>query len=345
MAKPRSCVKLEPMSIELSVLGNAGQDNAAFVKIDTGQAIHRLLFDCGENTISSLEYNEILSIDQVFFSHLHMDHIAGFDGFFRGLYARDSKKNMIWGPNHTARIMQHRFCGTLWNLHHIMNATWHVHDILEDMIRPYRYELSDAFENAYLEPKKPNTGVVLKHPDYNVQAIILDHKTPSIAYIIRETDHTNLEPERMKALGLQPGAWVRDLKNPNFAAEILMIAGKSYPVKALREELLSTTRGDSVAYLTDFILNQEAVDKLRPALQGVRLMLCESQYLHIDLEMAERNYHMTNKQVAELAAKSGVQELMLFHISERYNLEERQQMLTETQKIFANSKFPNHWEI
>jgi ribonuclease Z len=332
------------MSIELSILGSAGNDNAALLRIDTGQAIHRLLFDCGQDVLNSLEYNEILNIDHLFFSHLHMDHIAGFDAFFRGLYARNNKINQIWGPDQTARILQHRFCGTLWNLHEGMNSTWLVHDVFEEQIRTYRYELSDAFENAYLEPKKMRSKVILEHPDYTVEGIIFDHRTPSLAYIIRESDRLNLDTERMKAMGLQAGAWVRDLKNLALQKETLSINNKIYPLEALREELLTVSRGDSVAYCTDFILNQNAAQKLIPALQGVRLLLCESQYLHTDLEMAEKNFHMTNKQVAELAALAGVQELRLFHVSDRYSVLERQVLLKEAQEIFANTHFPSHWE-
>ena len=331
------------MSIELLVLGDSGNDNAALVRIDTGQAIHRLLFDCGQDTLNSLEYNEILSLDHLFFSHLHMDHIAGFDAFFRGLYARTHKPNSIWGPDQTARILQHRFCGTLWNLHEGMNATWLVHDVLEEYIRTYRYELSEAFENAYLEPKKPRSKYILEHPDYSVETIILDHRTPSLAYVVREKDRINLEPEKLKALGLEAGAWVRDLKNLELQKETLNINGKIYPLEALRSELLTHTKGDAVAYCTDFILNQETAQKLIPALQGVRVLLCESQYLHTDLEMAEKNFHMTNKQVAELAALAGVQELRLFHVSDRYSALERQVLLEQARSIFANTHYPSHW--
>jgi ribonuclease Z len=332
------------MSIELRVLGTAHADNAALMRLDTGQAIHTLLFDCGQDVLSALEYNEILAIDHLLFSHLHMDHIAGFDAFFRGLYARNSKPNQIWGPNQTARILQHRFCGTLWNLHNGMNATWQVHDILEDFIRPYRYELSDAFENAYLEPKKPHSKFIIEHPDYTIEAIILDHLTPSIAYVVREASKVNLKPEELKTLGLEPGTWIQDLKNMAFKPDTIIINNKIYPLEALRQDLLTTTQGDAVAYCTDFILNQEAVNKLLPALQNVRLLLCESQYLQTDLDLAEKNYHITNKQAAELAARAGVQELRLFHISDRYTNSERQILLAEARSIFANTHFPSHWE-
>ena len=111
------------MSIVFRVLGQAGRDNALLVQVDSGQAVERLLFDCGEGCLSELSFAEVTSIDHLFFSHLHMDHVGGFDSFFRCTFNRDTRPNHIWGPPETARIMQHRFEGFLWNLHEQMSAT------------------------------------------------------------------------------------------------------------------------------------------------------------------------------------------------------------------------------
>ncbi len=67
------------MSLPVDILGGPGDDNAALVRVNTGQATHRLLFDCGEACLSQLEFSELLQINHLCFSHLHMDHIAGFD--------------------------------------------------------------------------------------------------------------------------------------------------------------------------------------------------------------------------------------------------------------------------
>jgi ribonuclease Z len=336
------------MAIELQILGNPGDDNAALVRINTGQAIHRLLFDCGEGVLTNLEYSEILAIDHLFFSHLHMDHVAGFDAFFRGLYGRDTKTNRIWGPEQTARIMQHRFCGIIWNLHEQSKATWYVHDILEREIKTFRYELSDAFETVHFEPSKHHHGTVLKntvleHPDFTVYAVQMNHGTPSMAYIVRETDRINLRSDRMAALGLKPGAWVRELKNPTANQATIAIDGQTHDLERLRTELLEVSRGDAVAYLTDFLLDEPAMQVLVPALSGVRLLLCESQYLQADSELATRNFHMTSTQVATLAARAQVQELVLFHVSDRYSKLELEVLLQEAQTIFPNTRFPAHW--
>lgn len=111
------------MSISFRILGKAGRDNALFVQVDSGQAVERLLFDCGDGCVSELPFADIQAIDHLFFSHLHMDHVGGFDSFFRCTFNRETKPNRIWGPPDTARILQHRFQGFLWNLHGEMSGT------------------------------------------------------------------------------------------------------------------------------------------------------------------------------------------------------------------------------
>ncbi len=71
------------MSMSFQVLGDAGRDNALLVTIDSGQSVARLLFDCGDGCLNQAPFADTLAIDHLFFSHLHMDRVAGFDAFFR----------------------------------------------------------------------------------------------------------------------------------------------------------------------------------------------------------------------------------------------------------------------
>ena len=86
------------MTIKANVLGAPGRDNSVYVEVDSGQSITRLLFDCGYGCIDSLAVSDIQSIDAVFFSHFHMDHISGFDALFRHNYNRDDQPFLCIGP-------------------------------------------------------------------------------------------------------------------------------------------------------------------------------------------------------------------------------------------------------
>ncbi len=331
------------MSLAFQVLGGPGQDNALLVRIDSGQSIERLLFDCGEACLSGLPFSEIKEIDHLFFSHLHMDHVAGFDSYFRANYGRDSKPNHIWGPPDTSRILQHRFQGFLWNLHDQMNATWRVSDVSDDRVETARFELREAFAQRHEEAAMVRSGVLVAGGNYVLEAVTMNHKTPTLAYVVRENPRQNIDMARLSALGLKPGPWLKQLKEAVDPSAVLMVDGVPHSVRNLREALVVETPGDSIAYLTDFLLDQETIGPLVESLQGVRRLVCEGQYRHADAELAHRNFHMTTVLSATLAKQAGVDELVLIHLSDRYPRQEWLDMLAEARAVFPATRFPDGW--
>jgi len=109
----------------------------------------------------------------------------------------------------------------------------------------------------------------------------------------------------------------------------------------LREQLLIESPGDSFAYLTDFKFDPA----IFPQLDGCDQIVCEAQYRHDDIDLATKNHHSTTQQVATLAKLANVDQLTLFHLSERYRPSEWLEMLKEAQQIFPKTQFPAHWEI
>ena len=76
------------MTIHYRILGEPGRDNALLVTVDSGQSQHRLLFDCGEECLSDVAVSHTQDVEGLFFSHFHIDHIAGFDRFLRMNWCR-----------------------------------------------------------------------------------------------------------------------------------------------------------------------------------------------------------------------------------------------------------------
>ncbi len=119
------------MSLEYQILGEPGRDNALLATVDSGQSIHRLLFDCGERCLSDLPIAQIAEIEAVFFSHFHMDHIAGFDSFVRVNWNRADKPVRVFGPPGTIDIIHHHMRGYIWNLSDDSPSEWIVSEIGE----------------------------------------------------------------------------------------------------------------------------------------------------------------------------------------------------------------------
>jgi ribonuclease Z len=334
------------MSITHRILGTPEKDNALLVQVDSGQSVERLLFDCGEGCLSELPFAEVQDIDHLFFSHFHMDHVGGFDSFFRCTFDRDPKPNRVWGPPGSARIMQHRFQGFLWNLHEAMSGTWHVSEVHPEGIYTTRFELSEAFEQPHDDGSRPYHRIVCEGSGHTVEALAMDHRTTTLAYIVREKARRNIDTARMMAMGLKPGPWLKQLKDaPDDARGVVTIEDATHSLEDLRAALLVETPGDSVAYLTDFLLDESAMERICPALEGCRVIVCESQYRHADLDLARRNYHMTTVLSATLARRVGAEELVLFHLSGRYDRKGWLEMLQEARQVFPEAHYPPHWYL
>lgn len=332
------------MSIHVQVLGQMGMDNALLVKLENYRKLERLLFDCGDGTLSGLAYSDILGVDHLFFSHLHVDHVSGFDAYFRANFNRTSKENHIWGPPETARIMQHRFQGYMWNLAEQYSTVWQVHEVFPDHIQTYRFDTAEGFTITHDLGQVKHNGIILDEEQYQVKAITLDHQTPCLGFVVQEKPKTRIDLSKLPELGLQPGKWLEFLKDFQFDGDTIEVDGKAYPTAFLKEKLLMGHPRGGVAYLTDFLLTSETLNHLRVFLKDVEVLICEGQYLHEDLDRAQRNFHLTSQQAAQIAMDSGVQKLVLMHVSKRYDPSEWQKLLSEARQVFVNAVFPEHWQ-
>ncbi|MDH3347234.1 MAG: MBL fold metallo-hydrolase [Desulfobulbaceae bacterium] len=333
------------MGITFDILGAPGRDNALLVRIDSGQSIERLLFDCGDGCLNGLSFSEISAIDYLLFSHLHMDHIGGFDNYFRCVFNRKNKPNHIWGPSGTGRIIQHRFQGFLWNLNTKMSGTWRVTDIEKEGTSTIRLELAEAFAKIHIEECTVKQHLLIDRPKYVIEAYVMNHRTPSIAYVVREKTRRNIDTDRLEQMGLSPGPWINQVKNSSDLTENVLINGVSHSMATLQEALLVETKGDSIAYLTDFLLDDKTIAELAVILRGCKTVICEGQYRHSDLDLAHKNFHMTTVLSAQLASQAEVGNLILFHLSDRYRRKEWIEMLLEARELFPATHYPPSWQL
>ena len=330
------------MSIRFRVLGGPTSDNGLYVEVDTGQSISRLLFDCGEGVPTAVPFGDLIQLDHLFQSHGHMDHMAGFATLLRRVYSGAGSRPVIWGPEGTAVLMQHQMRGFLWNLVADATDAFRLVDVLPSEVRTVESRLAEAYATRYDVATVPREPVLYRGRGFDVEAADMDHGSVSLAYIVREHTRTNVDAAAMLAMGLKPGPWMKDLKDGQDGALMVEVAGTLVSMDTLREQLLIRAPGGSVAYCTDFLLDEAAMERLLPALRGVDTLVCEAQYRHEDLPLAIANRHMTSVQVATLAKEAGVGELILIHVSGRYTAAERQLLLEEAQAVFP-ARYPDGW--
>jgi ribonuclease BN (tRNA processing enzyme) len=126
--------------------------------------------------------------------------------------------------------------------------------------------------------------------------------------------------------------------------KVLSINGEIISLGELRKRLLIKHEGESISYLTDFIFDSPSKKKAIKLIKNCGTVICESQYLTADVELAKKNYHLTVSQAAEIASKGNAGKLIIFHNSERYNIkDDYPNFLKEARAQFQNTFFPEEW--
>lgn len=148
-------------------------------------------------------------------------------------------------------------------------------------------------------------GVVEDDGKFRIEAAFLEHGVDNIAWRVTEPNKRKFDREKLKAHGVV-GPSVRELEE---RGEI-EINGRSVRL----EDVSALRPGDTIVYVSDTRYCPSAIEIAK----GARLLLCESTYLEEHKELAEKHYHLTAKQAAEIAKKAGVQLLILTHFSARY---------------------------
>jgi ribonuclease Z len=333
------------MSITYEVLGEPGRDNALLATVNTGQSQHRLLFDCGEGCLDRVSRADIQVIEVLFFSHFHIDHVAGFDSFFRSNWYRADTPVQIFGPKGARKIIHHRMQGVSWNLVEGASGEVRVTELDGPTLATSRYLACEGFAQEHRLDEQSFDGVVYRGHEFRVEARAMRHGIPSMAYVVRESDRSNVDMETLAAEGYTPGPWLKQIKDSSIPPESeIEVAGTRLPLGDLRDRLLVHQPGESIAYLTDFCLESEQdEDELAGFLGDCKVLICENNFRDADAELAQKSYHMTSTDVGRLAARVQPEKLVVFHVSDRYTLDEWKEQLADVRGQFERAEFPAHW--
>ncbi|MEQ8785052.1 MAG: MBL fold metallo-hydrolase [Pirellulaceae bacterium] len=335
------------MSITYQVLGEPGRDNAVFATVNTGHSQHRLLFDCGEGCLDAVPRADVQAIEGLFFSHFHIDHIAGFDRFFRANWFRAEPPVRIFGPAGARSVLHHRLQGYTWNLVENLTGEVRVCELVDESLRTSRYLAPEGFAVEHRFSEAPFDGVVYANDAFRVEARVMHHGVPCLAYLVREADRSNVDSASLTRAGLPEGPWLQRLKDRLVPDEAeIEISGAMHLVGELRKQLLTRQAGDSLAYLTDFrVRNEQEEDELVDFLEGCGVLICEDTFRDDDLDLARQSHHLTSSDVGRLASRVAPEQLIVFHVSDRYTEAELRGQLAQVRRRFERAAFPPHWRL
>jgi ribonuclease Z len=289
-----------------------------------------LLFDLGD--IGDVAPRKLLRISDVFVTHRHMDHFAGFDQLLRRILGRE-KVVGVYGPAGLIDAIEHKLCAYSWNLieGYDGNLTFNVAELDPDgRLSSATFSGRARFARLQAETTQCEDGVLLKEPGLQVRAATLDHGLPVLAFALEERAQINVWRNKIEAMGLAVGPWLRAFKEATLrgAPDDALVkvawrdseAGKpaALPLGLLKSEIMKITSGRRIAYVVDCSFTDANIEKIVQLAKGADILFIEATFLDVDAEVAAKRQHLTARQAGTLARLATVKRLVTLHYSPRY---------------------------
>jgi ribonuclease Z len=284
-----------------------------------------LLFDCGEdlqrNLIEAgLKLNKPLKI---LISHFHGDHIIGLPGLlFRfGLISRTAPLTIFGPRNLFLYLFVHRKVLGLK-----ANYPLRIVEIDNDNKKLIIFETLDS--DIPSEEKLLEDNVIFESDKYTLKYTEVDHSVLTFAYsFVEKPRYGKFKPERANELGIPESRLWKKLQE----GEIIEFEGRK--IDPLKEGIVGPKRrGRKVTYSGDTVPCENLIELGKNS----DLLIHESTFSKELSDIALEKKHSTSVDAAIDAKKMGAKQLILTHISSRYQ-EDAVKLLEEAKEIFPNT--------
>jgi ribonuclease Z len=259
-----------------------------------------ILIDCGEGTQRQFRKAKINpgKVTKILITHWHGDHVLGLAGLFQTLVLSGYNKNLqVYGPKGTKEFMK---------------------ELISPFIPVLKFK-ADVHE--------VNNGLVFETKDFLVEAMPLEHGAPCNGYLFKEKDKLRIDKNKLKKLKINraDGEKIRNL-----------VEGKDISINGKKIKAKDYTYGQKGKKIA-FILDTKICSNAEKLAKDADLAIIESTYSDKEKELAKQYKHLTAGQAAKIAKKAKAKELILTHISQRFEHKEKI-LLDEARKIFKNAK-------
>jgi ribonuclease Z len=274
------------MSLSLRFLGTSASRPTVERNVSSLAVIREgetLMFDCGEGTQRQMmRYGITFALSDIFFTHMHADHMLGLTGLLRTLALQGRTDAMnLYGPPGSEKF--------LWRAITLGSEKQH-------------FEI----KVVELTPETP-----LKRRGYSVIPFPVEHgDRMAIGYhIAEETRLGRFNPEKAREMGIPEGPlWGKIHKGET----VSLPDGR----KVKPSELVGPTRPGRRVVLTG---DSRPSDGTIAAATGADVLVHEATFAEEEAPRALETGHSTAREAAEVALKAGVKKLVLTHVSARYS--------------------------
>ena len=259
-----------------------------------------LLFDCGEGTQRQMmRYGTSFALSDIFFTHMHADHMLGIIGLFRTLALQGRTDPMrLWGPRGSDAMLRQAIA-------------------LGSDKQPFALEINEVV---------PDTPIARK--GYSILPYPVDHKDKlALGYaLIEEIRLGRFNPDLARKMGIPEGpAWGKLHKGEAVTLDDGRVVQPS--------DLVGPSRpGRRIVFTGD---TRPAESTIRVA-EGADLLIHEATFADEEQPRAIETGHATAREAAEVAAKAGVRQLVLTHLSARYSVN-ASELLGQAREVFSGT--------
>lgn len=259
------------------------------------------LFDCGEATQHQILYTNVKlsKLEKVFITHLHGDHIFGLPGLLgsRSFQGAETKLT-VYGPTG-------------------------IKDFIEISMK-----VSNTHVKYELEIIEFEEGILFDDDTFCVEVRKVEHGIDSYGFRIMEKDLPGpLLVQELKEIGVKPG--------PDFAR---IKRGENIQLSDGRELQAENFVGEpQKGRIITIIGDTKPCDAIDYLSKDADVLVHESTFSSSEGENAHTFFHSTTEDAANVAKKNNVRQLIITHISSRYQGKDSQVLLEEVRTIFPNS--------
>ena len=317
--------KLPFRYLEPAFFGGLLDDPLLFVRI---RPLRRaILFDCGQ--LMHLAKRVVKPVDTVFITHAHMDHMMGIPTLVRHHHASPRAMDIFGPPGFADRVF-HLLNGFEWNLSESTWFTLRVHEVHEQRLLHYSFIGPLGFTSRY-DGEEPRVSKEIWSCSYvSVEAEILDHKIPVLAFRINECPHFYIDPRQLEQQELVPGDWIVDLKKIVWKGRMtspLIVPhrdGGKVRYESVNElarfysDLQGAQKPASVGYLCDVGWTVDNIEKVNKFFKGVTLLCSECAFLASNIDKARASYHLCTSDLNKLLTRLSPEYMLPMHLSKSY---------------------------
>lgn len=299
-----------------------------------------ILFDLGSSERLSVRLAH--QVTDVYITHAHLDHIGGFITLLRSRIG-EFPPCRLYGPPGLAGHISGLLQGALWDRVEISGPRFEVLEFDGNKLRCFYLQATQPGPR-FDQELTVQQGVICQDTGFRIRAALLDHQgTNVLAYAFEPDNQINVRKDRLLARGLEPGNWLKELKQQllqgNETSTIRLPDGSDASVAELGAELLLISPGKNLVYATDLADTEDNRRCLIDLAQHAHTFFCEAPFLQAEAEHALRNGHLTTTACGEIAMQANVARLVPFHISRRY-IEDPQQIYDELKAVFPHVVVP-----